>query len=146
MPAGGFTIGRDVSIIINMPQGPVKFSNLTGFKRQQITTGIESKGLDGVDRFADIPSGWQGSIDIDRENNALDLAFAFLENLYYSGQNVPSSTISETTTEVNGSVTQFRYVGVSFKFDNAGDAAGDAKVSQTVSWKASRRKLVSSGQ
>ena len=144
MPVGGFSIGRDVSIIINMPQGPVKFSNLTGFKRQQISTSIESKGLNGVDKFAEIPSGWQGSIDIDREDNALDLAFAFLENLYYSGQNVPSSTISETTTEKNGSVTQFRYVGVAFKFDNPGDAAGDAKMSQTFSWKASRRKLMSS--
>lgn len=144
MPVGGFNIGRDVSIIINMPQGPVKFSNLTGFKRTQISTGIESKGLDGTDRFGEIPSGWQGSIDIDRENNDLDLAFAFLENLYYSGQNVPASTIAETTTEVSGKVTQFRYVGVAFKFDNAGDAGGDAKISQSFSWKASRRKLVSS--
>jgi hypothetical protein len=142
MPVGGFTIGRDVSIIINMPQGPVKFSNVTGFTKQQISTGIESKGLDGVDRFGEIPSGWQGTIEIDRANNNLDLAFAFLENLYYSGVNVPASTISETTTEANGTVTQFRFVGVAFKFDNAGDAKGDAKVTQTFSWKASRRRPV----
>lgn len=142
MPVAGFTIGRDVSITINMPQGPVKFSNLTGFTRTQISTSIESKGLDGVDRFGEIPSGWQGTIEIDRANHNLDLAFAFLENLYYSGANVPSSTISETTTEPNGKTTQFRYTGVAFKFDNAGDAKGDAKVTQTFSWKASRRRQV----
>lgn len=144
MPVSGFTIGRDIAIIINMPQGPQRFSNLTGFTRQQISTGIESKGLDGVDRFGEIPSGWQGTIEIDRANGNLDRAFAYLENLYYSGQNVPTSTISETTTEPNGSISQFRYDGVAFKFDNAGDAKGDAKVSQTFSWKASRRRQVGS--
>jgi hypothetical protein len=143
MPVAGFTIGRDVSITINMPQGPVTFSNLTGFTRQQISTGIESKGLDGTDRFGEIPSGWQGTVEIDRANNNLDRAFSFLEELYYAGQNIPSSTISETATEVNGTTTQFRYTGVAFKFDNAGDAKGDAKVMQTFSWKASRRRLIS---
>lgn len=143
MPIDGFTIGRDVSITINMPQGLVRFSNITGFTRQQISTGIESKGLDGTDRFGEIPSGWQGTIEVDRANSNLDQAFAFLEGLYYSGANVPASTISETTTEKNGATTQFRYTGVAFKFDNPGDAKGDQKVTQTFSWKASRRKLVS---
>lgn len=143
MPVAGFSIGRDVAIIINMPQGPVTFSNLTGFTRTQISTGIESKGLDGVDRFGEIPSGWSGNIEIDRANGNLDRAFAYLEGLYYSGQNVPPSTINETTTESNGTLTQFRYTGVAFKFDNAGDAKGDAKMTQTFSWKASRRRLIS---
>lgn len=142
MPVNGFTIGRDVSVIFNLPQGPVKFSNLTGFKRTQISTGIESKGLDGVDRFGEIPSGWQGTVELDRANANLDRAIAFLENLYYSGQNVPPSTFLETTTEASGATTQFRYTGVAIKFDDAGAAQGDAKVSQSFSWKASRRRLV----
>lgn len=142
MPVGGFTIGRDVAVIFNLPQGPVKFSNLTGFTRKQISTGIESKGLDGVDRFGEIPSGWEGTVELDRANPNLDRAIAYLEGLYYAGQNVPGSTFSETTTNPDGSITQFRYTGVALKFDNAGDAKGDAKVTQTFSWKASRRRLV----
>src|ERR1700733_9889268 len=137
MPSGGFSIGRDVSFTVNMPQGLVKLSNITGFTRKQISTGIESKGLDGIDRFAEIPSGWEGTIEIDRRNANADIAVAFLENLYYTGQNVPGSTIAETTTEVSGGVTQFRYINVAVKFDNAGDAKGDAKIMQTLSWKAS---------
>lgn len=143
MPVSGFTIGRDVSIRINMPQGPQKFANLTGFTKTQISTGIESKGLDGTDRFGEIPGGWQGTIEIDRANANLDRAFAFLEGFYYAGQNVPTSTITEIITEANGTTTTFRYTGVAFKFDNAGDSKGDAKVTQTFSWKASRRRLVS---
>jgi hypothetical protein len=142
MPVSGFTIGRDVSVIFNLPQGPVKFSNLTGFTRQQISTGIESKGLDGEDRFGEIPSGWEGTVELDRANPNLDRAIAFLEGLYYSGQNVPTSTFLETTTEPNGVVTQFRYRGVALKFTDAGAARGDAKVTQSFSWKASRRILV----
>lgn len=143
MPINGFTIGRDVSLTFNLPQGPVTFSNLTGFTRRQISTRIESKGLDGVDRYGEIPSGWEGSIEIDRANANMDRAFAALENLYYSGQNVPGSTISETITEVDGTITAFRYDDIAFKFTNAGDARGDAKVVQTSDWVASRRRLLS---
>lgn len=144
MPVNGFTVGRDVSIRINMPQGPVTFSNITKFTRQQISTAIDSKGIDGVDRFGEIPSGWQGTIEVDRANGNVDRAFAHLEGLYYGGQNVPASTITETNTESNGATTQFRYTGVAFKFDDAGAVAGDAKVTQNFSWKASRRRLVGS--
>ena len=144
MPAGGFSIGRDVSLTFNFPQGPVTFKNVVGFTRQQISTGLESKGLDGVDDFAEIPSGWQGTCEIDRKDPAADIAFAKIEDMYYAGQNIPYGTFSETTTEANGTTTQFRYVRVAVKFDNAGDAKGDAKITQTFSWKASRRRLISS--
>jgi hypothetical protein len=143
MPVAGFTVGRDISIKFNLPQGPRKFSNITGFTRKQISTAIDSKGLDGEDRFGEIPSGWEGTVEIDRADNQLDIAISYLEELYFAGQNVPSSTFSETITEVNGTVTQYRYTKVVLKFDNAGDAKGDAKVVQTFSWKASRRRLIS---
>lgn len=141
MPTAAFNIGRDVSLVINMPQGPVEFSNITGFTRKQISTSLESKRLEGDDEFAEIPSGWEGTIEIDRANGNVDRAMAYLENLYYAGQAVPYSTISEITTERDGSLTQFRYTRVVFKFDNAGDAKGDAKITQTLSWKGSRRRL-----
>lgn len=142
MPVSGFTIGRDVSIDINMPQGPVRFSNITEFAAQQISTGIESKGLDGTDRFGEIPSGWQGTVTIDRANANLDRAIAFLEGLYYAGQNVPTSVITETITEPDGSVTQWQYVGVAIKFDDHGTYQGDAKVTQKFTWKASKRNEI----
>lgn len=138
MPINGFTIGRDIAIDINMPQGPVRFSNVTGFTKKQMSTGIVSKGIDGTDRFGEIPSGWEGDIEVDRANAALDAAFDYLEGLYYGNQNVPPSVITETITENNG-VTQWRYTGVAFKYDDAGGAKGDAKVTQKFSWKASRR-------
>ncbi|MBV9984505.1 hypothetical protein [Bradyrhizobium sp.] len=139
MPINGFTIGRDVAVDIIMPQGPVRFSIVTGWEAQPIQTGIESKGLDGTDRFGTIPSGWQGTVDIDRADANMDIAFDFLETLYYSGQNVPASSITETITEPNGTITVWRFVGVAFQFAEHGSFQGDAKVTQRLSWRASRR-------
>ena len=44
--------------------------------------------------------------------------------------------------EADGSVTQWRYVGVSLSYDDAGEFAGDKKVDQTVSFMAERRLRV----
>ena len=139
MPINGFTVGRDVTIAINLPNGPVAFSNVTDFHAKQITKGIESKGIDGIDRFGEIPSGWEGGIEIDRADANMDAAFSYLEGLYYQGVNVPASQITETITEPQGGLTQWRYIGVAFKYDDHGSFKGDAKVAQKLSWKASQR-------
>lgn len=139
MPIAGFSIGKDVAIDINMPQGPVRFSNVTDFSSKQMSTSIESKGIDGINRFGEIPSGWEGTIEIDRANANMDQAFGYLEGLYYAGQNVPASSIVETITEPGGGLSQWRYSGVAFKFDDHGSWKGDAKVTQKLSWKASFR-------
>jgi hypothetical protein len=139
MPVGGFSIGRDISVQFNTPQGPVKFSNITSFGRKAISVGLESKGINGIDLFATIYGGWEGTIELDRMSPALDLFFAFMENLYYTGQDVPPSFISEKITERNGALTQFTYPGVAWQYTDAGTAKGDEKITQSASWKASRR-------
>lgn len=139
MPINQQNIGRDVAIDINMPQGPVRVSTITDFSAKPISTAIVTKGIDGTDRFGEIPSGWEGMVEIDRADASMDNAFAFLEGLYYAGQNVPPSTITETVTETNGSVTQWRFTRIAFKFDDHGSWKGDAKVTQKMSWKASLR-------
>jgi len=143
MPVGGFSIGRDISVQFNTPQGPVKFRNITSFSRKSINVGIESKGINGTDYFATIYGGWEGSIEVDRMNPAMDLFFAFMENLYYTGQNVPDSLISEAMTEANGALTQFTYTRLAWQYTDAGTAKGDEKITQSASWKASRRLLKS---
>lgn len=139
MPVGGYSLGRDVVVDVNLPSGPVRFSTVTGFESKPITTEISSKALSGTDFYGTIPSGWEGSIDIDRSDANMDIAWDALEQLYYSGANVPGSTITETISEPSGGVTQWRYTNVAFKFDDHGSWKGDAKVEQKLSWKASRR-------
>ena len=144
MPASnGFTVGRDVSLDLYTSRGPLPLPpTVTSFDSKQATKSIDSVGLDGTNRFAELPAGWDGSIGIDRSDDTIDAFFAQMEDDYYAGVVVPLGTITETIEESNGSISQYRYTGVVFKFDNAGNKSGDNKVAQTLSWKASRRLKV----
>ncbi|MDE2468743.1 MAG: hypothetical protein KGL35_08370 [Bradyrhizobium sp.] len=141
--SNGFTVGRDVYIDITTATGPLRLPiTTTGFDAKQSTKKIESHGLDGVNRFAELPAGWSGTIDMDRSDSSLDDYFAQAEADYYAGKIVPPATITETITEANGTVSQYRYIGVVFAFSDAGKKKGDDKVSQSISWSASKRLKV----
>lgn len=142
MPVNGFTVGRDVSLDIIGPSGPLRFSLITGFMAKPDITDQKIKGLDGITRHVRFPDGWSGSFDIERENSLVDDYFAELEANYYAGLNEKSCTITETITEVSGAVTQYQFVGVLFKLDDAGDYKGDATVKQKLSFVSSRRLKV----
>lgn len=137
-----FNVGHDIAITFNLPQGPVAFSILTDHGRKQNTKSVESHGIDGVCRYIEIPGGYEGTIEIDRASPALDQAIAYLEGLYFSGAVVPYSTISETISEIDGSITQWQFTNVAFRAEDLGSWKGDAKVTQKLGWKASFRKQV----
>lgn len=139
MPANGFNIGKDHVLDIVTSRGILRAPILTGFTSKQITTSLESKAADGVNRFAELPAGWEGTMDFDRASSGLDDYFAQSEADYYGGLAGDVVTITETNTEVSGAITQFRFTGVVLKFDDAGDKGGEKIVKQKVSWKASRR-------
>lgn len=142
MPMNGYNLGSDVSVVFNLPQGPVTFANVTNFTAKQITKRVESAGIDGVTRYQEIPAGWEGTLDIDRANPNMDNAIAYLERLYFSGANVPASVIGETIKEASGASTSWQYNGVMFKFDDHGSWKGDDKVTQRLGWVASSRQSV----
>lgn len=140
MPVSGFTVGRDVSLdIVSKKKGILRFPIRTGFSRKQESVELKSKGLDGVIRFGTIPDGWSGNFDLDRASSELDDYIASEEADYYAGRNSDEISFTETITEPNGALTQYRYTGVCMKYSSAGDLAGDQKVTQKVDWMASKR-------
>lgn len=142
MPVNGFSVGRDVSLDITGPSGPLRFNLITKFSSKQSTKENAVKGLDGITRPVRFFDGWTGSLDIERQDATIDDYFSQLEANYYAGINEASVTITETITEVSGAVTQYRYMGVLLKLDDAGDWSGDATVKQKLSFVASRRVKV----
>ena len=76
---------------------------------------------------------------VDRSNSAVDDYFAQLESNYYAGLTIGAAQITETITEVNGGITQYRYTGVMLKLDDAGELSGENLVKQKMSWCASKR-------
>jgi hypothetical protein len=141
MPMNGFTVGRDISLQIMGQNGAVvaNFATITAFDSKQNTVKVQSKGIDGVIRYLELPDGWEGSITIDRSNSNVDDYFAQLESNYYAGLTIGAAQITQTITEVNGGITQYRFVGVMLKLDDAGKYAGENLVSQKLSWCASKR-------
>lgn len=143
MPLNGFSVGRDVSLDIIGAAGPLRFSLITGFSCKPDITDQKIKGLDGITRHVRFPDGWAGSFDVTRQDSTIDDYFAQIEANYYAGMNEQPCTITETITEVSGAVTQYRYLQVLLKLDDAGSWQGDQTVKQKVSFVAARRVKVS---
>jgi len=142
MPVNGFSVGRDVTLTIVSPSGPLNFSLITDFTSKPEQTEKKIKGLDGVTRHARFPDGWTGSFSIERQDSTVDDYFAALEANYYAGLNEQPCTITETITEASGAVSQFRYLNVLLKLDDAGDWSGDNTVKQKISFLASQRQKI----
>lgn len=137
---GQLTIGKNVSIDITLQNGRIlELDVTTGFDKKQETTSLNSKGLDGIHRVSDIPDGWTGTITLDRGGPVLDDYFAAVEAGYYRNGTLRNCTITETIEDVNDVITQYKYLGVSIKFADAGKAGPDQYVTQSLSWRAAQR-------
>lgn len=142
MPQNGFNVGRDVGLTIVTGSGPLTLNLITGFQSKQETTETNIKGIDGATRFVRFINGWTGGFTLERQDATLDRYFAQIEANFYAGINETPVTLTETITEVDGSVSQFRYLGVLLKYDDAGEYRGDATVKQTMSFVATMRKQI----
>ena len=143
MALNGYSIGRDIALDIIGPQGPLRFNQIISFMSKPDTTDQKIKGLDGITRHLRFPDGWSGSFEIERQDSAVDDYFTQIEANYYAGLNEIPVTITETVTEVNGSVSQYRYLQVILVLEDAGTWQGDKSVHQKVRFMSARRVKVS---
>ncbi len=142
MPVNNFSVGRDISLTIVTASGPLNLSLITGFRSKPEMAEVKVKGLDGLTRHARFYDGWTGGFDVERQDSTVDDYFAQLESNYYAGINEQPATITETITEPNGAVTQYRYMQVLLKLDNAGEWKGDSTVKQQISFIAAQRRKI----
>lgn len=142
MPINGFSVGRDLALDITSAEGPLRFGLITKFTSKPDSTDEKIKGLDGRTRHVRFPEGWSGSFEMERQDAQIDRYFAKLENDYYAGANEEPCTITETRTEPDGSLSQYRYEGVLLKLEEAGDWEGAKTVKQKLSFVASRRTQI----
>lgn len=138
-----YNVGRDVSLdIIDPDEGELRFSIITGFDANPRTQALESRPLNGEALFTDLPDGWEGTLELDRADATLDRWVARREAAYFRGARLGNVSISETVNEIDGSVTQFRYTNVSMVMSGGRTVRGNDKIAQRVTWRASRRELI----
>lgn len=142
MPLNGYTVGRDVTVTVITPTGPLDLTGITSFASKANTGKSNVNRMDGINDYLRYPNGWSGTFDIDRTSSEVDDYFAELEAAYYAGNNELPATITETTTEVDGSISQYRYVGAMLTYDDAGTKAGNSTVKLKIGFDASRRLKV----
>jgi hypothetical protein len=139
MPINGISVGRDVVLTFSNNAGTIITNRIKMFSSKQKTSNRETAALDGINRHINIPMGWEGNFEMERTSSVIDDYFAAQETLYYSGQNIPTITITETITESNGSTSQYQYIGVVMTLDTAGDWKADEYVTQKVTFSAQQR-------
>lgn len=143
MPINGYTVGRDVVLRVVKSDGTVlAIPGLTNFRKNPDMSDQKVMKIDGnVDHLV-FPGGWSGSFELDRTDATIDDFVVDFEAAYYAGQNILPGTISETITEANGSVSQYKYLRVMLKPTDMGNVSGDAPVRQSLAFMASRRVKV----
>jgi hypothetical protein len=139
----GYTVGKDVSLVIQTAAGPLTLAGLTDFTSDPVVIDIKSKPMTtGIPVHDYIPDGWRMSFKADRMDSSVDDFWANFEAAYYANAPLPAGTVYETIIESNGTVTQWRYTNAVVKLEKGGDKSGDKKVEQMLSGMASQRVKV----
>src|SRR5581483_12293473 len=121
MPTQDFNVGSDATLdIIDPVQGLQRFRIVTSFEHDPIYKNLESIGIDGANRFAEIPAGHKLTFELDRADGSVDAYFCNVEQNYYNGSTLANVSITKTVRERNGSVSQYRFKGVAMKLAKGG--------------------------
>lgn len=142
MPSLGYTVGRDIAVDITTPAGKLRIPKIMTFDAKPQVSNQKITPLNGVSDELQIPTGWNGTITAERMDGTLDDFWAQWEENYFNGIDQQRGTITESITESNGTISVYRYEGVSFHLTDAGNKQGEKTVSQTLSFTANRRKKV----
>lgn len=145
MPVNGHSLGSDCTIDVYDPiSGEIKtLAGRTAFEPRQMTEASMRRRMDGTVHPVTIPGGWEGTISLDRTDDEVDRWMSQVEDAYYAGRNVAAGSITETLNNPDGSMSQYRYEEVLFRYDNAGRRSGEAVIETSLSWQAARRRKVS---
>lgn len=135
-----YNVGSDTKITILVNGAPFGAQIMTKFEAKQETTQTKSTAIDGRTRARELPVGWNLDMEWDRGNSIVDDFFVQEEANRYSGLQPSDVSLLEVTTNPDGTISRYRFEGVTMKQDTAGERAGDSKVTQKASAFAARRK------
>lgn len=140
MPTNTFSLGKDVSVIVIAPNGQrLDLSIVVEFTARQTIQNVKVMPLNGPPQNAHLPSGWEGTITIDRANALADRAFAEVERQFWAGGNFGTGTIYQYVTERDGSQSGFQFNNASMNLSESGDWRSESSVRQTITFAASTR-------
>lgn len=143
MGVSSFNIGKDASLDLVHPKyGIIGLGLVTSFESNPMTTRLESKPITGggLNYFRNVFGGWEGSFDIDRSNDIVDALVDILESNYYAGNPETYFQLTQTINNPDGGIVEYMFKNLVVIPQSAGTWAGEAKVTEKLSWVCSRRE------
>jgi len=150
MPVNGYTVGRDVQIVMNSPTGNgvggtvIPPDQITSFDAKPMKKEVWARPLNSPPQPIYMPDGWKGTIEVDRMDATLDTYQATIEGNFWQGTNTASGIVTETITEENGNQTVIQYNGCMFWVEDPGSYKADGNIVQRVEFSAGERKITQS--
>ena len=140
-----FNVGHDAQVtVVDGPTGAVitTFPPTTMFDFKPTTKRLMSEPVNGKPIYREVPQGWEGTLEYDRYDGAIDDYFATWEANYWNGASYLAGSITQTVQEQTGAISQYQYQGVAMKLDTAGTYKAADKVPVKITWCASTRVKV----
>lgn len=131
-----------VTVISPLSGNVLTLTNVTEFDSKQNSEKIKSAPLNAKVIFAHIPNGWTGTVTFDRQDNSIDEFFAAMEAAYWSNSKTFDGAIFESITELDGTISQYKYEGVTFTFEDAGKKTSQTKITLKLAFEASDRVVI----
>jgi len=137
-----FSVGRDTQLVVIGPSGRIDLTYVSSFEARQLTHSVRVDRLDGIPMGTELPSGWEGSFEIERGNSAVDDLIALIEQQYFNGTPAAPGTMYQYISEADGSTSTYQFDTVTFKLISAGQWRGDSSVKQKLEFFAARRRRI----
>lgn len=137
-----FSVGRDTQLVVIGPGGRIDLTYVSSFEARQLTHSVRVDRLDGIPMGTELPSGWEGSFEIERGNSAVDDLIALIEQQYFNGTPAAPGTMYQYISEADGSTSTYQFDTVTFKLVSAGQWRGDSSVKQKLEFFAARRRRI----
>jgi hypothetical protein len=138
-----FNTGRDIQLKWVAPDGTsVDISNILMFTGKAVYASITVDRLDGNTIHAELPKGWDGTIELSRKDANIDRMFGTIESNWIQLGKYNNGTVYAYVSEKDGTQTMLKFTNCAFKYDDSGDWAADKDVKLKVSFKATQRFVV----
>lgn len=142
MPVNGLSTGIDHKLTFTDVNGVENFVIIENFTSKEDAMTDKIIAMDGTVRHPKFHEGWSGSFTLQRSSDVMDKYIALQEASYYQGVDQLPIIITETISEVDGTITTWQYTNVSIYLEDAGNWSGTEIVRQRVTFVASRKLLL----
>jgi hypothetical protein len=133
----GYTnIGNDLQIILTGTGMPAVIPNVMSVEWKQLAIDINRTQMNNVPMYAQIPNGYEGTIDFHRGDGSFELAMVALQNNWQAGGDYQFNTL--TCIVSNTGANTFTFTGVAIKMEKGGDWKGDEVTKCRLQFKAAQ--------